>query len=200
MKAILNNSILDCIGDTPLVLLNFSQLICPVYAKLEMLNPGGSFKDRMGLYMIQSAEKGGLLKPGGTIIEASSGNQGAVLAMIGATKGYRVIITSSEKISDEKLETLKAFGAEVKIFPATKNLEDPNSYYSHAKKLATEIPGAYWPNQYHNPLNPEAHYKITGPEIWQQTKGRITHFFAAAGSTGTIMCSSSCPAYLLTKI
>lgn len=187
MKPILNNSILDCIGNTPLVRLNYSQFICPVYAKLEMLNPGGSFKDRMGLYMIQSAEKKGLIKPGGTIIEASSGNQGAALAMIGAAKGYRVIITSSEKISEEKLKTLKAFGAEVKIFPPTKNLEDPNSYYSQAKKLASQIPGAYWPNQYHNPLNPKAHYKITGPEIWRKTKEKITHFFAAAGSTGTIM-------------
>lgn len=187
MKSILNNSILDCIGNTPLVRLHYPQFICPIYAKLEMLNPGGSFKDRMGLHMIQSAEKKGLLKPGGTIIEASSGNQGAALAMIGAAKGYRVIITSSEKISEEKLKTLKAFGAEVKIYSPTKNLEDLNSYYSQAKKLATEIPGAYWPNQYHNSLNPEAHYKITGPEIWQQTKGKITHFFAAAGSTGTIM-------------
>ncbi len=187
MKPIMNNSILDCIGNTPLVRLNFPEFHCPIYAKLEMLNPGGSFKDRMGLYMIESAEKKGLLNPGGTIIEASSGNQGAALAMIGASKGYRVIITSSEKISKEKEKTLKAFGAEVKIYQTTKNLEDPNSYYSQAKKLATEIPGAYWPNQYHNTLNPTAHYKITGPEIWKQTKGKITHFFAATGSTGTVM-------------
>lgn len=187
MKHDLNDSVLDCIGDTPLVRLYHKEFSCPVYAKLEMLNPGGSFKDRMGLYMIQEAEKNGLLKSGGTIIEASSGNQGAALAMIGAAKGYRVVITASEKISEEKLKTLKAFGAEVRVYPATQNLEDPSSYYSQAKKLAAEIPGAYWPNQYHNPLNPEAHYRITGPEIWEQTKGKVTHFFAATGSTGTIM-------------
>jgi cystathionine beta-synthase len=187
MKKNFSNSILECIGDTPLARLNHKKFTCPVYAKLEMLNPGGSFKDRMGLYMIQEAEKKGLLKPGGTIIEASSGNQGATLAMIGAAKGYKVIITASTKISEEKLRVLKACGAKVNFFSPTKNLEDSNSYYSQAKKLASLIPNSYWPNQYHNPTNPEAHYKITGPEIWRQTKGRITHFFAAAGSTGTIM-------------
>ncbi|MBI5306741.1 cysteine synthase family protein [Candidatus Wolfebacteria bacterium] len=187
MNKILNNTILDVIGNTPLVRLNYPQFCCPIYAKLEMLNPGGSFKDRVGLKMIEYAEKNGLLKPGGTIIEASSGNQGAALAMIDAVKGYKVIITASEKISEEKLKTLKAFGVGVRIYKPTKNLEDPGSYYMEAKRLAEITPGAYWPNQYHNPQNPKAHYDTTGPEIWKQTKGKITHFFAAAGSTGTIM-------------
>lgn len=181
------DSILDAIGNTPLIRLNNPQFLCPVYAKLEMLNPGGSFKDRVGLKMIETAEKNGLLKKGGTIVEASSGNQGAALAMIGAVKGYRVIITASEKISEEKLKTLKAFGAEVRIYKSTPNLEDEGSYYMEAKRIAKETPGVFWPNQYHNPENPNAHYVLTGPEIWEQTEGKITHFFAAAGSTGTVM-------------
>lgn len=183
----LHNSIVDCIGNTPLVRLTDPRFKCPVYLKLEMLNPGGSMKDRVALVMIEEAEKQGLLKPGSTIIEASSGNQGAAIAMIGASRGYRVIITASEKISEEKLKTLRAFGAEVRVYPSVPTLEDPRSYYMAAKKLAEEIPGAYWPNQYHNPLNPKAHYLLTGPELWEQTEGRLTHFFAAAGSTGTIM-------------
>lgn len=187
MSKNLNKTVLDVIGDTPLVKLNYSRFVCPVYAKLEMLNPGGSFKDRTGLKMIEYAEKNGLLKPGGTIIEASSGNQGIALAMIGAVKKYQVIITVSKKISKEKLKTLKAFGAKVKIYQPTKNLADPKSYYMQAKRLAEKIPGAYWTNQYHGPSNPATHYNWTGPEIWKQTRGKITHFFAAAGSTGTVM-------------
>jgi cystathionine beta-synthase len=178
-------SVLDCIGRTPIVRLNYP-FTCPVYAKLEMLGVGGSMKDRVALHMIEVAEKAGLLKRGGTIIEASSGNQGAALAMIGAAKGYRVIITASEKISEEKLRTLRAFGAEVRLCPVVPALEDPRGYYMAAKQLSEAIPGAYWPNQYHNPLNPEAHYLTTAPEIWEQTKGRLTYFFAAAGSSGTI--------------
>ncbi len=180
------SSVRDAVGNTPLIRVDCPEFVCPVYGKMEMLNPGGSMKDRVAEYMIREAERKGLLKPGGTIIEASSGNQGASLAMIGAASGYNVIITASTKISEEKRKTLGAFGAEVRIFEPTANLEDPESYYMQAKKLAEEIPGAYWPDQYHNPLNPKAHYLTTGPEIWKQTGGRITHFFAAAGSTGTV--------------
>lgn len=187
MRQALNNNILETIGNTPLVKLNYQDFCCPIYVKLEMLNPGGSFKDRVGLRMVEYAEKNGLLKKGGTIVEASSGNQGAALAMIGAVKGYKVIITASEKISEEKLKTLKAFGAEVRVYKPKPNLEDAGSYYMEAKRIAEETPGAFWPNQYHNLENPKAHYTMTGPEIWEQTGGKITHFFAAAGSTGTIM-------------
>ncbi len=179
-------SIPDCIGNTPLIELNYPEFVCPVCIKLESLNPGGSMKDRVALHMIREAEKQGFLKPGGTIIEASSGNQGAAIAMIGAACGYKVIITASEKISKEKLDVLKAYGADVRICKITPTLEHPDSYYTLAKKLAEEIQGAHWLNQYHSPLNPEAHYLTTGPEIWKQTEGRLTHFFAAAGSTGTI--------------
>jgi cystathionine beta-synthase len=179
-------SVLSCIGNTPLVHIRNKGFPCPVYLKLEMLNPGGSMKDRVALHMVEIAEREGLLKPGGTIVEASSGNQGAALAMIGAAKGYRVIIAASEKISEEKHRTLRALGAEVRVYPAVASLEDPDGYYMAAKRLSDEIPGAYWPNQYHNPLNPEAHYLTTGPEVWEQSEGRLTHFFAAAGSSGTV--------------
>lgn len=181
----MKKSLLGVIGNTPLVRVGFA---CPasVFAKLEYLNPGGSIKDRSALYMIEEAERDGLLKPGGTIIEASSGNQGIAIAMIGAIKGYKVIITVSEKISEEKLKTIKAYGAEVVMCPATDFIEDPRSYHSKAKEILNATANAFMPNQYFNLKNPEAHYKFLGPEIWKQTQGKITHFFAAAGTGGTV--------------
>lgn len=178
-------SLLHAIGNTPLVKIDF-QAPCQIYAKLEYLNPGGSVKDRSSLYMIEEAEQLGLLKPGGTLIDASSGNQGIATAMIGAVKGYKVIITFPEKNSKEKLEALKAYGAEVVICPATSHLEDPNSYHSVALRIHKETPNSFMPNQYFNLSNAMAHYKSLGPEIWRQTEGRITHFIAAAGTGGTI--------------
>ena len=177
-------SLLDAIGNTPLVLLPFSKFA--LNAKLEYLNPGGSVKDRSAKFMIEHAEKNRLLKPGGTIIDASSGNQGIATAMIGALKGYRVIITVSEKISKEKLETIQSYGAEVIMCPATEFIEDPRSYHSTALYIQKKHPEYFMPNQYFNPVNALAHYTLLGPEIWQQTHGRITHFFAGAGTGGTI--------------
>lgn len=179
------NKLLDAIGNTPLVKIDLDTS-CEVYAKLEYLNPGGSVKDRSSLYMIEEAEQLGLLKPGGTIIDASSGNQGIATAMIGAAKGYKVIITFPEKNSKEKLETLKAYGAEVVTCPSTSYLEDPNSYHSTAVRLQKETPNSFMPNQYFNLSNAMAHYRSLGPEIWKQTEGRVTHFIAAAGTGGTI--------------
>ncbi len=178
-------SLLDAIGNTPLVKINLD-VPAQVYAKLEYLNPGGSVKDRSARYMIEQAEKNGTLKQGGTIIDASSGNQGIATAMIGAIKKYRVIITVCEKISQEKLQAIKAYGAEVVMCPATLFIEDPRSYHSMAKKLYKEMPNSFMPNQYFNPLNGQAHYTSLGPEIWQQTNGTVTHFFAGAGTGGTL--------------
>ncbi len=178
-------SVLQAIGNTPLVQLNFNAP-CKIYAKLEYLNPGGSVKDRSSLFMIEEAERLGLLQPGGTLIDASSGNQGIATAMIGAAKGYKVIITFPEKNSKEKLETLKAYGAQVVICPATSFLEDPNSYHSQAVKIHQATPNSFMPNQYFNLANAQAHYRSLGPEIWKQTEGKITHFIAAAGTGGTI--------------
>lgn len=179
------DSVLLAIGNTPLVALNL-QAPCKTYAKLEYLNPGGSVKDRSSLFMIEQAEKLGLLKPGGTLIDASSGNQGIATAMIGAAKGYKVIITFPEKNSKEKLETLKAYGAEVIICPATSFLQDPQSYHSQAIRIHKETPNSFMPNQYFNLANAQAHYSSLGPEIWKQTEGKITHFIAAAGTGGTV--------------
>ncbi len=175
----------DLIGSTPLVAV---PLTGPArcYAKLEYLNPGGSIKDRAARYMIEQAETHGLLKPGGTVIEASSGNQGIAAAYIGATKGYRVIITMSDKVSKEKQATIAAYGAEIIICPATATLDDPHSYHSVAQQLAASIPNSFMLNQYFNLDNSMAHYVDLGPEIWRQTEGKITHFFAAAGSGGTV--------------
>ena len=181
----MNDSILHAIGNTPLVKIKFDSL-GSVYAKLEYLNPGGSIKDRSALYMIEYAEKTGLLKPGGTIIEASSGNQGISLAMIGAARGYKVIITTTSKFSQEKLQTIKAYGAEIVMCPQTSFIDDPNSYQSTARRLQETTPNSFMPNQYFNPVNAQAHYSMTGPEIWNQTNGTITHFFAAAGTGGTV--------------
>lgn len=178
-------NLLNAIGNTPLVKVNFNSP-ASLYAKLEYLNPGGSVKDRSACYMIEQAEQTGLLKPGGTIIEASSGNQGISIAMIGAIKGYKVIITATEKISKEKLDTMRAYGAEVILCPCTKFIEDPQSYHSQAVALHKKTPNSYMPNQYFNSVNADGHYRLLAPEIWQQTDGTITHFFAGAGTCGTI--------------
>lgn len=178
-------SLTDAIGNTPLVKVHFDSP-ATIYAKLEYLNPGGSVKDRSAMYMIEQAEKHGILKPGGTIIEASSGNQGIAIAMIGAIKGYKVIITATEKISKEKLDTIRAYGAQVLLCPPTTFIEDPQSYHSQAVALHKRTPNSFMPNQYFNTLNSDAHYHLLGPEIWKQTNGTITHFFAAAGTCGTI--------------
>lgn len=180
-----SKTLLECIGNTPLAKVPFHSK-ATVLAKLEYLNPGGSIKDRSALFMIEEAETRGLLKPGGTIVEASSGNQGIAIAMIGAVKGYKVIITVSEKVSDEKLKTLKAYRAKVVMCPATNFIEDPKSYHSQATAIQKRTPNSFMPNQYFNLSNPKAHYIMTGPEIWRQTQGKITHFFAAAGTGGTV--------------
>jgi len=178
-------TVFDAIGNTPLVQVNFNSP-APIFAKLEYLNPGGSVKDRSALFMIEQAEKDGRLKPGGTIIEASSGNQGAATAMISAVKGYKAIITVSEKISQEKLQTIKAYGAQVVMCPSTAYIEDPLSYHSQAVGILKNTPNAIMLNQYFNVENAQGHYTSLGPEIWRQTEGKITHYFAAAGTGGTI--------------
>lgn len=182
------NDILETIGRTPLVRLNrvTEGLKCPVWAKCEFFNPGGSVKDRIGIAMIEDGERRGLLKPGGTIIEGTSGNTGIGLAIAAALRGYKLVFTITDKQSREKINFLKALGAEVIVCPTAVEPEDPRSYYSVAKKLAEEIPGAFYPNQYANPANPEIHYRTTGPEIWDDTEGRVTHFVAGIGTGGTI--------------
>lgn len=179
------DKIYETIGNTPLVKVNFDTP-AKIYAKLEYLNPSQSIKDRSALAMIEEAEKSGKLKPGGTIVEASSGNQGIALAMIGAGKGYKVIITTPEKTSAEKIKTLKAFGAEVILCKTIEDTSNPEHYHQRAVRKAGEINGAYMTDQYMNIANAEGHYRLTGPEVWEQTEGKITHFFAAAGSCGTI--------------
>ncbi len=181
----LHKNLLSAIGNTPLVNVPFPGQ-GNIYAKLEYLNPSGSVKDRSALFMIQEAIKRGDIKPGGTIIEASSGNQGIATAMICASLGYKAIITVFAKISDEKLYTLKAYGAEVIKCAATEFVEDPKSYHSTAVRIQQNTPNSYMLNQYYNIENARAHYTLLGPEIWDQTKGKITHFFAAAGTCGTI--------------
>src|SRR4051794_5480828 len=157
-----------------------------ILAKLEMLNPGGSVKDRIGLPMIEAAERSGLLKPGGTIVEPTSGNTGHGLAIAAVLKGYRCIFVMADKQSPEKQALLRAYGAEVVLCPTNVEPESPESYYSVAARLARDIPGAFKPDQYWNAENPAAHERGTGPEIWDQTEGRITHFVASAGTGGTI--------------
>lgn len=178
-------TVLEAIGNTPIVEVNFDTPPT-ILAKLEYLNPGGSIKDRSALFMIEEAEKKGILKPGGTLLEASSGNQGIATALIGAAKGYRVIITTNNKFSSEKINTIRAYGAEIVMCPATKFVDDPESYHSTAVALQKKIPNSFLLNQYYNMSNAKAHYSSLGPEIWQQTDGKITHFFAAAGTCGTI--------------
>jgi len=183
-----HSSILGAIGDTPLVKLNkiTSQIPCTVLAKVEFFNPGGSVKDRIALKMIEEAEKAGTLHPGGTIIEGTSGNTGAGLAIVAIAKGYKCIFTTTDKQSQEKVDVLRALGAEVVICPTNVAPEDPRSYYSVAKRLSKETPNSIYPNQYDNPANVQAHYESTGPELWAQTEGKITHYVAGAGTGGTI--------------
>jgi cystathionine beta-synthase len=181
-------SILDLVGNTPLVRLSkVTEGLRPlILAKLEQLNPGGSVKDRIGLSMLEDAERRGLLRPGGTVVEPTSGNTGHGLAMAAAIKGYKMIFVMPDKMSAEKISLLRAYGAEVVICPTNVERESPQSYYSVAERLTREVPGAFQPNQYFNPRNPEAHYRTTGPEIWRQTDGRITTFVAGVGTGGTI--------------
>ena len=182
------DSFLDAVGETPLVRLNkIARGLRPtVLAKLEMLNPGGSVKDRIGLRMIEAAERAGLLKPGGTIVEPTSGNTGHGLAIAAAIRGYKCIFVMPDKMSQEKISLLRAYGAEVVITPTAVAPESPESYYRVADRLTEEIPGAFQPNQYFNQENPAAHETTTGPEIWRQTDGRITAFVAGVGTGGTI--------------
>jgi cystathionine beta-synthase len=181
-------SILDTVGETPLVRLQrVTRGLRPtVLAKLEMLNPGGSVKDRIGLRMIEAAERSGALRPGGTIVEPTSGNTGHGLAIAAAIRGYKCIFVMPDKMSQEKIALLRAYGAEVIITPTAVPPESPESYYRVADRLTEEIPGAFQPNQYFNQENPSAHYETTGPEIWQQTEGRIDVFVAGVGTGGTI--------------
>jgi cystathionine beta-synthase len=182
------DSILDATGNTPLVRLSsVTRGVKPtVLAKLEMLNPGGSVKDRIGLPMIEAAERAGLLRPGGTIVEPTSGNTGHGLAIAAALRGYRCIFVMPDKMSQEKISLLRAYGAEVVICPTAVPPESPESYYRVAERLASEIPGAFQPNQYANQVNPETHHRTTGPEIWEQTEGRLTAFVCGVGTGGTI--------------
>ncbi len=184
----IHNSIIDVIGQTPLVKLQkvINGLPCTVAAKVEYLNPGQSIKDRIALKMIDDAEEKDLIKPGGTIIEGTSGNTGMGLALVAAIRGYKCIFTTTDKQSQEKVDLLRALGAEVKVCPTDVEPDDPRSYYSVAKRLNKEIPNSYYPNQYDNLSNTEAHYETTGPEIWEQTEGKVTHYVAGMGTGGTI--------------
>lgn len=183
------NNILETIGDTPLIQLNkiTKHLPCTVLAKVEYFNPGNSIKDRMALKMLEVAEKEGKIKPGGTIIEGTSGNTGMGLALAACVKGYKCIFTTTDKQSKEKADILKAVGAEVIVCPTNVEPEDPRSYYSVSKRLATEVPNSWYVNQYDNLANRQAHYEQTGPEIWKQTEGKVTHLVVATGTGGTIV-------------
>lgn len=180
------DSIIDAIGETPLVRLSRLHPPGNLVGKIESMNPGGSIKERIAVTMIEAAEEEGLLKPGGTIVEPTSGNTGVGLALVGAVRGYRVICTVPDKVSQEKRDLLRAYGVEVIVTPTELLPEHPDSYYGVARKLAAEIPGAFRPDQYSNPNNPRAHYESTGPEIWRQTDGTIDVFAAGVGTGGTI--------------
>ena len=183
-----HNNILETIGNTPMVKLNriTRGIKGTVLAKIETTNPGNSIKDRMAVKMIEDAEAAGLLKPGGTIIEGTSGNTGMGLAMAAVIKGYRCVFTTTDKQSKEKIDALRAFGAEVIVCPTNVDPEDPRSYYSVSSRLEREIPNSWKANQYDNLSNTQAHYEQTGPEIWDQTEGRVTHLVAGVGTGGTI--------------
>ncbi|HEV2831235.1 MAG TPA: pyridoxal-phosphate dependent enzyme [Hanamia sp.] len=183
------NSILETIGNTPLIRLNkiTKDLPCTVLAKVEYFNPGNSIKDRMAVKMLEVAEKEGKIKPGGTIIEGTSGNTGMGLALAAIVKGYKCIFTTTDKQSKEKADILKAVGAEVIVCPTNVEPEDPRSYYSVSKRLAEEVPNSWYVNQYDNLANRLAHYEQTGPEIWEQTEGKVTHLVVATGTGGTIV-------------
>jgi cystathionine beta-synthase len=182
------NNILETIGNTPMVKLNkvVEGLPCLVLGKIETFNPGHSTKDRMALKMVEDAEKQGRIKPGGTFIECTSGNTGMGIAIAAAVKGYKCIFTTSDKQSKEKIDMLKALGAEVIVCPTNVEPDDPRSYYSVAEKLSKEIPNSAWLNQYDNLSNRQAHYESTGPEIWNQTEGKITHYVVGVGTGGTV--------------
>ena len=184
----LYDSVVDLIGNTPLVRLRrvADGIATPVYAKVEYLNPGGSVKDRIALRMIDAAEADGSLKPGGTIVEPTSGNTGVGLALVAQQRGYTCVFVVPDKVSQDKISVLEAYGARVEVCPTAVPPEHPDSYYNVSDRLVEEIPGAWKPNQYANPQNPESHYLQTGPEIWEQTEGRITHFVAGVGTGGTI--------------
>ncbi len=186
------NSIIETIGNTPMVRLNkvTKGIKGSIIAKVEYFNPGNSTKDRMALKMIEDAEKAGILKPGGTIIEGTSGNTGMGLALTAAAKGYKCIFTMADKQSQEKINILRSVGADVIVCPTNVEPEDPRSYYSVARKLNKDIPNSYYPNQYDNLSNTAAHYESTGPEVWKQTEGKITHYVATVG-TGGSMCGTS---------
>ena len=183
-----SNSVIDLVGDTPLVRLNAvtEGIAATVLAKVEYFNPGGSVKDRIALRMIEDAEASGALKPGGTIVEPTSGNTGVGLAIVAQTRGYSCVFVCPDKVARDKIDVLRAYGARVEVCPTAVDPEDPRSYYSVSDRLAREIPGAWKPDQYSNPANPRSHYETTGPELWTQTDGRITHFVAGMGTGGTI--------------
>ena len=182
------NNILEAIGNTPMIKLNkvIGDIPALVLGKVETFNPGNSIKDRMALKMVEDAEEAGLIKPGGTIIECTSGNTGMGIALAGCVKGYRCIFTTTDKQSKEKFDILRAMGAEVIVCPTNVTPDDPKSYYSVAERLSKEIPNSFWCNQYDNLSNRKAHYESTGPEIWEQTKGKITHLIVGVGTGGTI--------------
>jgi cystathionine beta-synthase len=194
----IHSSVLDQVGNTPLVRLNTipGPGAAEVVAKVEAYNPGGSVKDRIGIRIIDDAEKRGVLKPGGTIVEATSGNTGAGLALVCIQRGYKSIFVMPDKMSVEKIRYLKALGAEVVTCPTAVEPEDPRSYYSVSRRLSEETPNAILANQYHNPVNPQTHYEWTGPEIWEQTEGQLDFFIAGMGTGGTI---SGCSKYLKEK-
>ncbi len=183
-----HEDVLGAVGGTPLVRLRSIARDCPapVLAKIESLNPGGSVKDRIGLAMVEAAERSGALPPGGTIVECTSGNTGAGLAMVAAVRGYRCVFVMPDKVSNEKVRLLEAYGAKVVLAPADAPPDSPESYYSVARRITAQTPGAALMDQYHNESNPESHYRGTGPEIWEQTGGRVTHFVAGMGTGGTI--------------
>jgi cystathionine beta-synthase len=187
-----HETILDTVGHTPLVRLRHTArgLRTPVLAKVEFFNPGGSVKDRIGLAMVEAAERDGRLKPGGTIVECTSGNTGMGLALVACVKGYHAVFCMPDKVSSEKVSLLKSFGAEVVLSPTAVPPDSPESYYSVARRITHERQGAVLTDQYNNPANPEAHYRTTGPELWEQTAGRITHFVAGMGTGGTITGTS----------
>ncbi|MFG1848918.1 cystathionine beta-synthase [Micromonospora carbonacea] len=182
------DNVVEMIGNTPLVRLrNVTEGIrATVLAKVEYLNPGGSVKDRIALRMVEDAEAAGILRPGGTIVEPTSGNTGVGLALVAQLKGYRCVFVCPDKVSQDKQDVLRAYGAEVVVCPTAVAPEDPRSYYNVSDRLAREIPGAWKPDQYSNPANPRSHYETTGPELWKQTDGRLTHFVAGVGTGGTI--------------
>ncbi|MFB9237299.1 cystathionine beta-synthase [Plantactinospora siamensis] len=182
------DNVVDMIGNTPLVRLRnvTAGIQATVLAKVEYMNPGGSVKDRIALRMVEDAEAAGILRPGGTIVEPTSGNTGVGLALVAQLKGYRCVFVCPDKVSQDKRDVLKAYGAEVVVCPTAVAPEDPRSYYNVSDRLAREIPGAWKPDQYSNPANPRSHYETTGPEVWDQTEGRITHFVTGVGTGGTV--------------